>query len=87
MKSAVVRLGALRSPVEQLSRPNHLYRGQLGHAGVDHIIPRGGSDQGNIDNLQLLGAQGRRVKGDRSQEYLVASLRELRIAARRKRIR
>ena len=37
---------------------------------VDHIIPRGGGGQDNIENLQLLCAHRNRVKGDRPQEYL-----------------
>ena len=48
---------------------------------VDHIITRGGGGQDNIENLQLLCAHCNRVKGDRTQEYLVARLRELGIAA------
>ena len=50
---------------------------------VDHIIPRGGGGQDNIENLQLLCAHRNRVRGDRPQEYLVARLRELGIAAYR----
>ena len=48
---------------------------------VDHVIPQrvGGGDQ--LENLQLLCAHCNRVKGDRPQEYLVARLRELGIAA------
>ena len=48
---------------------------------VDHIILRGGGGLDNIANLQLLCAHCNRVKSDRPQEYLVAKLRELGIAA------
>ena len=48
---------------------------------VDYIIPRDGGGQDNVENLQLLSAHCNRVKGDRSQEYLVARLKELGIAA------
>ena len=48
---------------------------------MGHNIPRGGGGQDNIENLQLLCARFNRVKGDRPQEYLVARLRELGIAA------
>ena len=52
-------------------------------------IPRAGgrphhthsSGKDNIENLQLLCAHCNGVKGDRPQEYLVARLRELGIAA------
>ena len=48
---------------------------------IDHIIPehRGGTD--HIENLHLLCGHCNSVKGDRPQEYLVARLRELGIAA------
>ena len=48
---------------------------------IDHIIPehRGGTD--HVENLQLLCGHCNSVKGDRPQEYLVARLRELGIAA------
>ena len=48
---------------------------------VDHIIRRGGGGQDNIESLQVLCAHCNRVKGDRPQEYLVAGLGELGIAA------
>ena len=48
---------------------------------VDHVIPRAGGGQDNIENLQLLCAHCNRVKGDMTQEYLMVRLRELRIAA------
>ena len=48
---------------------------------IDHIIAerRGGTD--HIENLQLLCGHCNSVKGDRPQEYLVARLRELGVAA------
>ena len=74
---------------DQLRRPNHLDRGQPGHPArpqfrileVDHVISRHVGGQENIENLQLLCAHCNRVKGDRPQEYSVARLRELGIAA------
>ncbi len=48
---------------------------------VDHVIPQRAGGQDNIENLQLLCAHCNRAKGDRPQEYLVARLRELGIAA------
>ena len=48
---------------------------------LDYVIPRSGVGQDNIENLQLLCAHCNRVKGDRPPEFLVASLRELGIAA------
>ena len=48
---------------------------------VDHVIPQRAGGQDNIENLQLLCAHCNRVKGDRPQEYLVARLRALGIAA------
>ena len=48
---------------------------------VDHVIPRSGGGTDHIENLQLLSAHCNRVKGDRPQEYLVARLREMGMAA------
>ena len=48
---------------------------------VDHVIPQRAGGQDNIENLQMLCAHCNRVKGDRPQEYLIARLRELGIAA------
>ncbi len=51
------------------------------HLEVDHIIPRSGGGTDHLENLQLLCAHCNRVKGDRPQEYLVARLREMGMAA------
>ena len=48
---------------------------------VDHIIAQRAGGQDNIENLRLQWAHSNRVKGDRPQEYLVARLRKLGIAA------
>ena len=48
---------------------------------VDHIVPEHRSRTDHIENLQLLCGHCNSVKGDRPQEYLVARLRELGIAA------
>ena len=53
-----------------MRRPPALTRNDFGTAGTDHI-----------DNLQLLCGHCNRVKGDRPQEYLVARLREMGMAA------
>ncbi len=51
------------------------------HLEVDHLIPvrAGGTD--HIENLQLLCGHCNRIKGDRSQEYLIARLQEMGMAA------
>ena len=48
---------------------------------VDHVISQRVGGQDNIENLQLLCTHCNPVKGDRPQEYLVARLCELGIAA------
>lgn len=48
---------------------------------ITHIIPESRGGIAHIENLQLLCAHRNRIKGDRSQEYLEARLRELVIAA------
>ena len=47
---------------------------------VDHIVPqsRGGTD--HLDNLQLLCGACNSLKGDKSQEYLMARLKEMVVA-------
>ena len=51
------------------------------HLEVDHIIPQNSGGQDHIENLQLLCAHCNRVKDNRTQEYLVARLVEMGIAA------
>ena len=51
------------------------------HLEVDHVIPQSGGGTDHIENLQLLCGHCNRTKGDRPQEYLVARLKEMGIAA------
>ena len=48
---------------------------------IDHVIPESRAGTDHIENLQLLCWHCNSVKDDRPQEYLVARLRELGIAA------
>ena len=50
------------------------------HFEVDHKIPQAAGGTDHIENLQLLCAHCNRIKGDRTQQYLIARLRELGIA-------
>ncbi|MDE2860362.1 MAG: DNA methyltransferase [Chloroflexota bacterium] len=49
---------------------------------VDHVVPRSRGGTDHIENLQLLCAHCNSVKGDQTQEWLIARLRELGIATR-----
>ena len=51
------------------------------HLEVDHIIPQAAGGADHIENLQLLCGHCNRVKGRRPQEYLIARLREMGLAA------
>ena len=44
---------------------------------VDHIVPRSRGGTNHLDNLQLLCGSCSRIKGDKSQEYLIAKLKEI----------
>ncbi|MCY4101205.1 MAG: HNH endonuclease, partial [Rhodobacteraceae bacterium] len=49
---------------------------QIRHLEIDHIQPqsKGGTD--HLDNLQLLCGSCNRIKGNRSQEYLMSVLKD-----------
>ena len=49
---------------------------------VDHVVPQGKGGTDHIGNLQLLCSHCNRIKGDRTQEYLMTQLKET-IAATR----
>ncbi len=51
------------------------------HFEVDHMIPRSRGGTDHLENLQLLCGSCNRIKGDRTQEYLVARLAELEVVA------
>ena len=48
---------------------------------IDHKVPRSRGGTDHLDNLQLLCSSCNRIKGDRPQEYLIARLREMAVAA------
>ncbi len=43
---------------------------------IDHKIPKSKGGTGHMENLQLLCGACNSIKGDRSQEYLLARLKE-----------
>ena len=51
------------------------------HFEVDHMIPRSRGGTDHLENLQLLCGSCNRIKGDRTQEYLMARLAELEVVA------
>ena len=63
----------------------HLQRGRCGgcierfgqrHLEVDHIVPFSNDGSELFDNKQLLCSSCNRIKGDRSQDYLLRTLQE-----------
>ncbi|MDE2702340.1 MAG: DNA methyltransferase [Chloroflexota bacterium] len=79
----------LIAPINYKKSKHVLFGNQEGHCNgcqsdfpyrlfeIDHVVPRtrGGSD--HVENLQLLCPHCNRIKGDRSQAYLVSRLMEL----------
>lgn len=46
------------------------------HLEIDHIVPRSKGGTDHIENLQLLCGSCNRIKGNRSQEWLVSALND-----------
>ena len=49
---------------------------------VDHVVPQGKGGTDHIGNLQLLCSHCNRIKGDKTQEYLMTQLKETTSATR-----
>ena len=79
----------IEAPVNYRTNKRDLYGEQRGncagckrhfefqHLTIDHIVPRSRGGTDHVDNLQLLCAHCNSIKGDRSQAYLVARLKEM----------
>ena len=91
-RTDVPRRTDLAAPIPYRQNKHVLFGQQEGHCNgcrsafefrhfeVDHIIPRDSGGQDHIENLQLLCGHCNRVKGNRTQEYLMARLVEMGIA-------
>ena len=85
-RTDVPRRTDIKIPKNYRENKHHLYGAQEGLCKgckmdfpfkameVDHIIPRARGGPDHLENLQLLCSHCNRVKGDRSQEYLISQV-------------
>ena len=88
MREDIPQRTDIATPINYRKRRHELFGQQEGSCGgcrheflfgnftVDHVIPRSRGGTDHLDNLQLLCGACNSVKGDRTQEYLLARLSE-----------